>query len=288
MGMEKAAPCRHAGAPPEEVVNLAVNAIQTIVEDDDFLTRRGLTRREFELALPTAIQRIRGSAAASNSDRRDFLVSIFGALKVAGVIHSFRMPDYGDDTVYQLDVPSVGRVAIIQKGCPDGNHSSVKWSRPDWANEAYLWWLCDSLSYQPGEHIAKGVNRLRNRFFDPGYSDAVDGVIFHNSMCGTSVRPCPKKSRSVSIGETEVPPPCLWVMPDRRGIDEIGPGDWNWNGNRELGFPKALLSFFGIVEAEYLNYIGFVGFARGARGTRATIASRYGPGQTTIFRSDAR
>lgn len=288
VGMEKAAPCRNAGAPPEDVLELTVAAIRAIADDEVFLGQHGLSKSEFELALPAAIQKVRGSAAASNSDRRQFMRQIFDALKAADLISDYHIPAYGDDTVYRLDVPSIGQVAIIQKGCPDGNHSSVRWSRPDWAVEAYLWWLCDSLSYNPGDHVAKGVNRLRNRFFDDAHPDAIDGVIFHNAMCGSSMRPCPKAARAARIGEFDVPPPCVWVMPERNNMDNSASSEWNWDGGRIVSFPRVLLSLFGISDQETASFLGNVGFAKGARGTRMSIASRYGAGQSTIFRSDPR
>lgn len=288
MAGENAAPCRHPGAPPEEVIDLVVGAVKAIAADEAFLRRRGLTSRDFELALPAAIQRIRGSAAASNADRRNFLVALLQHMATEEVISSFDTPDYGDDTVYRLYINGIGSVAIIQKGCPDGAHSSVNWSAPSWANETYLWWLCDSLQYEPGEHVAKGVNRLRNRFFSPEYADAVDGVIFHNPTCGTTLRPCPKVARAVEVDGKKVPPPCVWIMPERHDLHVERPAEWNWTGNRTRRFPAVLLSAFGIDANEVPLYTGHVGFSKGQRGMRTTIASRYGAGRSTIFRSDPR
>lgn len=283
-----AAPCKHPGAPPEEVIDLVVSAVKAMAGDEAFLQRRGLTKQDFELALPAAIQRIRGSTAAGNSDRRSFLVTLLQLMKAKGIISEFDIPNYGDDTVYRLYVPHIGSVALIQKGCPDGAHSSVNWSAPSWANETYLWWLCDSLQYEPGEHVAKGMNRLRNRFFSSEYVDAVDGVIFHNDVCGTSLRPCPKISHAVAIDGKKVPPPCIWVMPDRRDIEIRDQAEWNWSGNQVRRFPAVLLSAFGIEVAEVELYTGYAGFTKGPRGTRTTIVSRYGVGRSTIFRSDPR
>lgn len=288
MGSETAAPCRHPGAPPDEVIDLVVGAVRAMAADDAFLQRQGLTAQDFELALPAAIQRIRGSAAASNSVRRNFLVALFQRMVTSGVISGFDTPDYGDDTVYRLRVPAIGSVAIIQKGCPDGAHSSVNWTAPDWANETYLWWLCDSLQYEPGEHVAKGVNRLRNRFFSAAYTDAVDGIIFHNATCATPLRPCPKIPMAIDLDGKKVPPPCIWVMPERTGIDARAPAEWNWQGSRARRFPEVLMSAFGIDGITVPLYTGYVGFTKGERGARTTIASRYGPGRSTVFRSDPR
>jgi hypothetical protein len=285
---ETAAPCRHPGAPPDEVINLVAAAIRAMATDDVFLQRQGLTAQDFELALPAAIQRIRGSAAASNSDRRNFLIAIFQRMVADGVISHFDIPDYGDDTVYRLSVPSIGSVAIIQKGCPDGAHSSLNWTAPDWASETYLWWLCDSSQQEPGDHVAKGVNRLRNRFFSSEYTDAVDGIIFHNATCGTPLRPCPKIALSIDLDGKKVPPPCIWVMPDRIGTHSPAPAEWNWQGGRTRRFPGVLLSMFGIDDTTNQFYSGYVGFSKGERGTKTRIASRFGSGRSTIFRSDSR
>lgn len=288
MGSETAAPCRHPGAPPEEVINLVIDAVRAMAADDAFLKRQGLTAQDFELALPAAIQRIRGSAAAGNSVRRNFLTAVFRRMAADGVIEKFDVPEYGDDTIYRLHVNGIGSVAIIQKGCPDGAHSSVNWSAPEWADETYLWWLCDSIQYEPGEHISKGVNRLRNRFFSNEYSDAVDGIIFHNATCATPLRPCPKVALAIDIDGKKVPPPCIWVLPERTSLHATAPADWNWQGSRIRRFPEVLMSAFGIDESTTALYTGYVGFSKSERGIRTTITSRYGPGRSTIFRSDPR
>lgn len=288
MAGDTSAPCRHPGAPPEEIIRLVVGAVKAVAADQAFLQRRGLTPEDFELALPAAIQRIRGSAAASNADRRTFLVSIFKDLVSRKLISRFDTPDYGDDTIYRLYITGVGSVAIIQKGCPDGAHSSLNWSRPAWADEAYLWWLCDSLQYEPGEHVTKGVNRLRNRFFSHEYADALDGVIFANATCGTTSRPCPKIGRAIVLEGEKVPPPCIWIMPERRALQAAQPAEWNWSGERVRRFPALLLSAFGIDAEEASLYTGHVGFQSGPRGTRTTIASRFGAGRSTTYRSDPR
>lgn len=279
MAAEEAAPCRHRGAPPKEVVSRVVDIIRDIGADPSYLYQRGLSADEFQLALPTAIEQLRGQRSASNAERRDFLISLLDHLVAVGAISAYALPLYGADTVYRLDVPGVGDVAIIQKGCPDGKHSSEAWSVPDWAVETYLWWLCPSLKNDPGWHVSAGVNRLRRQFFSDR-PDAIDGIVFHNSLCGTDLRPCPKKSRSIAIGGAPTPPPCVWVMPEQ------GPGpDHNWAGSRRLAFPPVLLSAFGVSPAEAPLYTGHVGFRQTPGGLRTTITSRYGAGCSTTSRS---
>jgi len=197
-----------------------------------------------------------------------------------GQITGFEMPRYGDDTVYRLTVPHLGDVAIIQKGCPDGQHSSVNWSRPDWATEAYLWWLCSSMAYEPGVHVWKGINRLRQRFFSNA-PDTIDGVIFENEICGTPSRPCPKSTNAIEIDGRTVPPPCLYVTPER--ADDIA--QWNWNGSRQVLFPRALYAMFGIPLEQASAYTGHVGLQRRGASIRTTVSCHFGPGRSTNYRS---
>ena len=279
MGVEQAAPCRHRGAPPEGVVAQVVRLIQTIDEDDAYLNAYGLSPEEYRLALPVAIEQMRGRSSASNKERRDFLTLIFDHLVSSRAIDSYTVPDYGHETIYRLSIPDIGDVAVVQKGCPDGKHSSVAWSVPDWAVETYLWWLCPSLKNDPGWHVSAGLKRLRAEFFSPR-PDAVDGVIFHNRTCGTDQRPCPKMCHAIRLGDVDVPPPCIWVLPERGN----GP-DYNWDGARTLRFPAILLSAFGLESPLIPFYTGYVGFKGPPHSSRTTIMARFGPGKTTTSRS---
>ena len=280
MPAEEAAPCRHPGAPPEEVINTVVSMFTEISTDVKLLASHGISTEEYILALPAAIERFRGSRAASNSDRRKFLGELLELLRKAGACTDIQNPSYGDDTIYKLTVPRIGDIAIIQKGCPDGAHSSTNWTRPAWAKEAYIWWVCSSTSHEPGEHITKGINRLKNRFFSE-LPDTIDGVIFHNELCGSPQRPCPKMNFALMMGTIKIPPPCIYVMPDRATDVQ----EWNWTGTRELGFPSCLLTAFGVPPTQVQMYTSFVGFQQRGTNQRINITARFGPGRTTIFRS---
>lgn len=279
MVAERAAPCRHAGAPPEAVVEKVARLITSLGASKEFLSAHGITADEYEAALSAAIESLRGSNSASNADRRRFLADLFQAMHDAGLITKLELPTYGDDTIYRLTVPNLGDVAVIQKGCPDGAHSSVRWSRPDWAREAYLWWLCSSLSVEPGDHVAKGVNRLRQRFFSEA-PDWIDGVIFHNELCASSYRPCPKGSAAIDIKGRLVPPPCIYVTPDR----DLSLTEWNWDGQTNRKFPSVLLALFGIPPQSVPTYVGSIGFQQRAGTLRTNICSRFGPARSTSFR----
>jgi hypothetical protein len=279
MSAERAAPCRHAGAPPQSVIDKVSRVISALHHDAAFLASRGLTPEEYLSALPSVVETLRGSQSATSSDRRRFLVDIFRAMTSKGLLSKFEMPSYGDDTVYRLTVESFGDVAIIQKGCPDGAHSSVRWSAPDWARETYLWWLCSSQKSEPGEHIVKGINRLRQRFFSDA-PDTVDGIIFHNDLCGSPQRPCPKMATAIDINGKMIPPPCVYVMPARRP----GAVEWNWEGARRRAFPATLLALFNISADDAPAYVGYVGFQGRGGEIRSTSTSRFGPGRSTTYR----
>jgi len=278
---DTAAPCRHVGSPTPSVVAKASEVIQALASHPDLLARYGISPAEFTSALPAAIESVRGSMSASNSNRRQFLLRVLNHLKERGLVASIATPAYGDDTVYRLDVPLIGAVAIIQKGCPDGAHSSENWTVPDWAQETYLWWLCPSLKAHPGEHISKGVNRLRRKFFIDE-SNTLSGVIFHDDLCGTQQRPCPKRARSAVIDGQLVPAPCIYTMPGR----ESDTNNWNWNGNRTIKFPSVLLQGFDIPSSEADLFTGFVGFQQKHGGaTRTTVTTRFGAGRSSTYRS---
>lgn len=281
---DKAAPCRHAGVLSEDIIQRAVNVITALSRDETYLAKHGLSASEYAEVLPTAIERIRGRAAASNSDRRQFLIAIFQAMTDRNILTNFKMPRYGEDTVYRLTVPNIGDIAVIQKGCPDGTHSSVQWTVPSWAVETYLWWSCPSLAHHPGTHVGLGVNRLKTKFFSIGPDDAearmIDGVIFHNELCGTPQRPCPKLNRALELQGKKVPPPCIYVFPKC----EVGALNWNWDGGRQLIFPALLLELFGIRAEEVPAFTGHVGFQSKGDQIRTTISARYGLGRSTTFR----
>src|ERR1700678_1245879 len=156
MSSEDAAPCRHRGAPPGQVVDRVTEIIRRVGEDQSYLHSKGVSADAFQPALPAAIERLRGINSASNRQRRDFLSSVLDFLVKSAAITSYTSPKYGADTVYRLSVVGIGDVAIIQKGCPDGKHSSVAWSVPEWAAESYLWWLCPSMNAEPGKHVSAG------------------------------------------------------------------------------------------------------------------------------------
>ncbi|MFJ4412600.1 hypothetical protein [Streptomyces sp. NPDC088910] len=283
LGAEEASPCRHAGAPTPSVIARVNAVIAQLGDRKDLLEEFGLSPAEFQQALPAAIEASRGSRSAGQSNRRLFVRELLQQLVQDGAIRDFVAPKPGEDTVYRLKIDGFDRdVGIIQKGCPDGAHSSKTMTVPEWAGETYLWWLCDSLANEPGEHVHKGVGRLQSGFFDEN-ARKLAGVIFYNHLCGSLQRECPKARRTLVIDGNPMPPPCIYVMPDWDGNATA----WNWNGLQERAFPTILLRAFGVPEAEVPVFTGQIGFRHRPNSRRAAmnITSRFGISRTTQHRS---
>ncbi len=282
MTFEQSAPCRHRGAPTEDLVEQIAAFLQKIVaEDEEYLSKNGISKDEFARGFPAAVGKIRGSWAASTQDRRDFAELIIQHLAESNAILRYDIPKYGDDTVYRLSLDNGKQVGIIQKGCPDGAHSSTKWVRPPWADELYLWWLCSSLKSHPGDHIWKGVSRVRRKVSKEP-DNQLDGIIFYSQTCGTSERPCPKKGLILFADKTSIgmPPPCIYTFPSW----EEGKTYLNWRGEVKREFPNILLHAFGIPVDQCINYVGSIGFRLSSGSVRTDITSRYGPAKASTAR----
>ena len=280
MDFKDAAPCRHQGTPPEALVNQVVEFLtQVVANDSEYLTAHGIQQAEFDLALPAAVERIRGSWAASNQDRRAFANDVLEHLVRVKAIRRFDTPKYGDSTVYRLHLADGTTIGVIQKGCPDGAHSSTRWERPCWADEVYLWWLCSSLRFEPGEHVWKGVARLRKKVAREA-ENQLDGVIFFNRLCGSPTRPCPRVQRVTTPAGKPLPPPCIYVFPTW----DHDAKDLNWRGEVGRVFPAVLLSAFGVGRSATRYNVGHVGFRKSPRAVRTEVSARFGFAQTTVAR----
>jgi hypothetical protein len=279
MNSDVVAPCRHADPPPDAVVDRVIELINSLNGEERLLDRHGLSSEEYRRALEPAIQKWRGRISATTAERDRFVMDLFEAMAETGRIEKVERPKHGRESVFRLAVPGVGPVAVIRKGCPDGDHNK-NWTVPDWARETYMWWVCPSTSNHPGWHIEKGVKRLRAKFLDEGA--ALDGIIYSGPLCGTAERLCPKSANAVEVSGKLMPPPCVYVMPDR----ESGVQEWNWKGRTSRRFPAVLLGFFGIDAADADMFTGSVGFQKtGPKTARSVITSRAGLGLSDTFRS---
>ncbi|MER7046911.1 hypothetical protein [Streptomyces jumonjinensis] len=281
METDEAAPCRHAGIPPATVVDSVVRLVENLGAHPGLLAKHGLTQQEFSNALPAAIEQIRGRRSAATGARQEFMTIMLQGLVDRGIASALEVPKSGADAVYRLTVDGIGDVAVIRKGAPDGTQGSVNWSVPDWAQETYLWWVFDGMKRNPGSEVAKGVSRLRKVFLTEDRK-MLDGVIFHNDLCGTPGRLCPKNEYAADFGDWRLPPPCVYVMPDH----DPGASSWNWDGATRRKFPGLLLGAFGIPAETAPLFTGHVGFRIGERKVKRTvITSRFGPANATTYRS---
>ncbi len=236
------------------------------------------------MAYDQAVERIRGRMSASDATKRGFVEAILSEGVRQKVFRSWSLEDAPLSKVYRLELTSGGTVGLIRKGCPDGNHMN-RWSRPAWASELFLWWLCPTSQVRdPGANIWKGIARYRSRL-QRSRREQLDGVIFHDQLCGTPQRPCPKKRTKLILNDIAIPAPCLYVLPQ---IPETA-GRHNWRGERQLEFPPALLGLFGVSRTASDYYTGFVGLETTSTGiSRTRVTARFGEGQISSHTTSRR
>ena len=63
-----------------------------------------------------------------------------------------------------------------------------------------------------------------------------------DELCGTAQRPCPKSDHAILLDGAYVPPPCIYIMPDRSANNT----EWNWDGRLRRRFPEVLLKLFAL------------------------------------------
>jgi hypothetical protein len=274
-----ASPCRHADAPSDWVIERIVNLLERDIPlQTDFLHQFGLTPEEYRSGYRVAIERVRGRISASDRLKKSFVQNVLEAGVQNGQFSSVNLEEGVMTKVYRIQLASGKCVGVIRKGCPDGNHTT-RWERPNWAEELYLWWLCpESRVHEPGESVWKGVARIKKKLqAEP--QNRLDGVIFFDESCGTAVRPCPKQSYALILEGVRFPPPCIYVLPG--DLTATG-GRLNWNGQRNVDFPRALLSVFGVPSSLAPDYSGFVGVEiLNASIRQVRITSNYGNGRIT-------
>jgi len=192
----------------------------------------GLSEQEFWDAgiLRAAIEKLRGTQAASMVEKRAFMAGVLQHLQELGEISRWTFTGAGERHDYQIDMPS-GRISIVEtKGCLDGNNTNI-FERPPQADEFIIWSLCQNPGSDPrhnawsGLHTRLGAEIIHRR-------TKVDGVVIWDMVCGTRGRPCPKLARDANRATTirvqegpldeflgrgpierTVPPPCIYLFP---------------------------------------------------------------------------
>ena len=174
----------------------------------------GLSSREFwsSRIFFSAVEKIRGTQAASMAEKKGFIDIALNRLKGAERISDAAFTGAGDRHDYQVTLKD-GRICIIEaKGCLDGNNMTV-YTRPPNADEFIIWSLCQNPGADPKHNLWSGVHtRLGGKII--AEKALVDALIVWDPLCGFG-RPCPKitDGRGAALNGRRVPPPCIYLFP---------------------------------------------------------------------------
>jgi hypothetical protein len=178
----------------------------------------GLDREEFWNSgiFRSAIERLRGTQAASMIEKRAFMTEVLNHLQNASLIRRWSYEGAGERHDYQITMPT-DRISIVEtKGCLDGNNTNI-FERPPQADEFIIWSLCQNPGSDPRHNAWSGIHtRLGAEIIHR--KQRVDGLVIWDMVCGTAGRPCPKLAanpdRATQVGATRaVPPPCIYLFP---------------------------------------------------------------------------
>lgn len=181
------------------------------------LGTHGLSEKDFYNSglFRGAIERIRGQFSASMSQKREFVRLVLNYMQDKGFIKDWESAGEANRHDYVVDLLSGKKAAIELKGCLDGNNTNI-FDRPPHVQEFVLWSVCSNLGASPPHNVWSGIHtRLSAEIISR--NQRVDGLIVWDWMCGTTGRPCPKHSssaRKTSIGQYDVPAPCLYLFPN--------------------------------------------------------------------------
>lgn len=192
----------------------------------------------------SAVEKIRGTQAASMADKKGFIDAALNRLREAGRISGAAFTGAGDRHDYQATLRD-GRVCVIEaKGCLDGNNTTV-YTRPPNADEFIIWSLCQNPGADPKHNLWSGIHtRLGGKII--AEKERVDALIVWDSLCGGLGRPCPKiaAGRGITINGHSVPPPCIYLFPRTIPDARNNPNPAVWKVE-EVKLAYALLLEFG-------------------------------------------
>ncbi|ABU57484.1 hypothetical protein [Roseiflexus castenholzii] len=206
----------------------------------------GMNNDEFWQSGPfrAAIERLRGTQAATTSEKREFIEKVLDFLKQQGKITDWKFSGSGERHDYEVRVGD--RICVIEaKGCLDGNNTNT-FQRPANADEFIIWSLCQNPGSDPRHNAWSGIHtRLSAEMISR--KERVDGLIIWDMLCGTKGRICPNLTaapgRAAQIDATQVPPPCLYLFPRTVPDARNNPAPQCWKIN-EVEFLKILYDAF--------------------------------------------
>src|SRR3990170_4978994 len=191
--------------------------VQALKEQAPLIGTHGLDPKTFWESgiFRSAIEKIRGTQAASTEEKYGFANSVLDHMKRTNRIHDWHFRGSGERYDYEIELNS-GRLCVVEtKGCLDGNNTNI-FERPPQADEFIIWSLCQNIS-DPQHNAWSGIHtRLGAEVMHR--KQKVDGVVIWDMVCGTPGRPCPKlvndPGRATVIpGGKFVPPPCIYLFP---------------------------------------------------------------------------
>jgi hypothetical protein len=230
----------------EEARSRIQSYADALIEAAPSIGNHGLDNREFwrSRIFFSAVEKIRGTNAASMADKKAFVEAALARLKGAKRISDFAFTGAGDRHDYQVRLRD-GRICIIEtKGCLDGNNTTV-YTRPANADEFVIWSLCQNPGADPKHNVWSGVHtRLGGKII--AEKEPVDALIVWDSLCGGSGRPCPKivAGRGVEMNGHRTPPPCVYLFPRTIPDPRNNPSPAVWK-IEEVRFAHELLKEFG-------------------------------------------
>lgn len=206
-------PCR---LHPETVERVRTYS-KALVDAAARIGGHGMTEDEFwdSGLFYSAIERLRGSRAASTSVKKRFVQQVLALLQDRGLIAGWKSAETTDRHDFEVRVDDDWVCIIEAKGCLDGNNTNI-FERPPNADEFLIWSLCQNAAADPRKNVWSGIHtRLSAEIIHRG--QVVDALIVWDSVCGTLGRPCPKLGSSadagVCLGSRRVPPPCIYLLP---------------------------------------------------------------------------
>lgn len=216
----------------------------------------GLSKDDFWKAgiFRSAIEKIRGTQAATMDEKKSFVKSILDQLKISKLIVDWSFHGSGERHDYEVKLKN-GKLCIIEtKGCLDGNNTNI-FRRPPNADEFVIWSLCQNPGADPKKNAWSGIHtRLSAEIISE--KQRVDGLIIWDMICGTKGRPCPKlingKIEPTSVGRYKVPPPCIYLFPHTLPDPRNNPTPKPWN-LKEVSFLQALGKAFKTGEKDAIK-----------------------------------
>ncbi|HXY59807.1 MAG TPA: hypothetical protein VEH76_14660 [Methylocystis sp.] len=242
------------------------------------LGEHGLEENEFYNSglFRGAIERVRGQFAASMREKREFVRCILSYMEDRGFVKYFDSSGSQNRYDYTVEMPS-GKVSVIElKGGLDGNNTII-FERPAHADELIIWSVSTNPGGDPRHNVWSGIHtRLSAEII--ANAKRVDGLIVWDWACGTIGRPCPKlmenKDRLTTVSHYRLPPPCLYVFPDKIPEARNNPKAVA-QSLRSVELLEAFRSCFGGTEAE-VSYVDFEVAHLGAETVRKTVVRRDG------------